>query len=146
MVDPAPPPAQPGAHPVHHGPSLKDVQQSVTNVASRLSVLEGRVMHLQRKTQVTEQGLIKYENETRADIRAFLQRLTELAHKVSEVREKLDAIAGELSSVVRRPEFAVLERYMDLWQPLDFITREEAERLISEARASGIRRTPGKHL
>ncbi|RME31272.1 hypothetical protein D6789_03270 [Candidatus Woesearchaeota archaeon] len=127
-------PQQPSMQPSHHGPSLKELQEAVTSVASRLSVLEGWVANLRRKTQVTEQGLIAYENETRADIKAFLQHLTELAHNVDEVKEQLDAIAGELSTVVKRPEFAVLERYMDFWQPLDFVTRSEAQRLIDEAK------------
>lgn len=137
MADGIPPsniPPQPGMQHTHHGPNLKEVQQSVTRVASRLSVLEGRVTNLRRKTQVTEQSLIEYENETRADIKGFLQNVTDLAHKVSELRERLDAIAGELSTVVKRPEFTVLERYMDLWQPLDFLTRDEARRLIEEAK------------
>lgn len=125
-------PAQPPS-PTH---GLRAITESVNSVASRLSVLEERMANLRRKTQVTEKSLIDYERETRADLKAYTQSVTELAHKVEQVKERLDAIAGELQSVVRKPDVAVLERYMDLWQPLDFVTREEARMLIEQHKKS----------
>lgn len=105
----------------------------VNAAASRLSVIEERMANLRRKSQVTEQSLIEYEHETRADLKAFVQSVTDLARKVEEVKQRIDGIAGELNSVVRKPQFTVLERYMDLWQPMDFVTRDEAKLLIQEA-------------
>jgi hypothetical protein len=34
---------------------------------------------------------------------------------------------------VKKHELMVLERYMDLWQPLSFVTRDEAKMLLKEA-------------
>ena len=111
---------------------LQGVREQVTETASRLSVLEERAVNLQKKTQLTEQGLLEYERETRADLKAVTERLTELARKVEDVREKIDAMAGELGSVVKKHEFTVLERYMDMWEPLSFVTRTEAKMLLKD--------------
>jgi hypothetical protein len=107
---------------------------TVNETASRLAVLEERAANLRKKTQMTEQSLIDYEQEARADLQALTERLTELARKVDEVQEKINAMAGELANVVKKNELTVLERYLDLWQPLDFVTRDEAKLLIEEAR------------
>ena len=107
---------------------------TVNETASRLAVLEERAANLRKKTQMTEQSLIDYEQEARADLKALTERLTELARKVDEVQEKINAMAGELANVVKKNELTVLERYLDLWQPLDFVTRDEAKLLIEDAR------------
>ncbi len=114
-------------------PALQRLNESVNETASRLAVLEERLVNLRKKAQLTEQALLGYEKETRADLKALDGTLTEMSRKVSEVKETIDTMAGELSSVVRKPEFQVLERYLDLWQPLSFVTREEAKLLVKEA-------------
>lgn len=114
-------------------PVLQEVRSQVNEIASRVSVLEERASNLQKKTQLTEQSLLEYERETKADLHALTERLTELAREVEDVREKIDAMAGELGTVVKKHEFLVLERYMDLWEPLQFVTRDEAKLLIKEA-------------
>lgn len=116
--------------------SASPLPERLIDAASRLAVLEERASNLRKKTQMTEQSLIEYEQGTRADLRALTERLTELARKVEEVHEKIEAMSGELSSVVKKNELHVLERYMDLWQPLSFVTRDEAKILIAEALAS----------
>ncbi|MBR9693227.1 hypothetical protein GOV07_04860 [Candidatus Woesearchaeota archaeon] len=115
-------------------PMLQGVREQVSETASRLSVLEERTVNLQKKTQLTEQGLLEYERDTRVDLKALTQRLTELARKVEDVREKIDAMAGELGTVVKKHEFTVLERYMDMWEPLQFVTRHEAKMLLQDAK------------
>ncbi len=115
-------------------PMLAGLKEQVSETASRLSVLEERAGNLQKKTQLTEQTLLEYEKETRTDLKALTAHLTELARKVEDVKEKIDAMSDELSTVVKKHEIQVLERYIDLWQPLDFVTRDEAKMLLRDAK------------
>ena len=139
MVEPALFPNQPSPQPAVPDRTQQPawagkLNDTVNETASRLAVLEERAANLRKKTQMTEQSLIEYDQETRADLKALTERLTELAHKVEEVHEKIDAMAGELSNVVKKNELTVLERYLDLWQPLSFVTRDEAKLLVDEAK------------
>ena len=130
MVDPNlfPPKAPPG--PPLANPRL--VEQ-VNDTASRLAVMEERVSNLRRKAQLTEQSLLEYEKGTRTEVRALSETITDLSRKLEEVHEKVNAMAGELDTVARRSDVLVLERYLDLWQPMSFVTREEAKLLLREA-------------
>jgi len=112
---------------------LSGMSERVNEIASRLAVLEERSGNLRKNGRVTDQSLISYDKETRTTIRALNERLTELAHKVEEVHEKIDAMSAEMNLVVKRHEITVLERYLDLWQPMSFMTREEAKLLVQEA-------------
>ena len=134
LIQEAPAPSRHERHDSMPSPMVQGLQESVNETASRLAVLEERAGNLRKKSQVTEQSLLEYERETRVDVKALGQRLTELARKVEEVHEKIGAMAGELGTTVKRHELKVLERYMDLWQPLSFVTREEAKILMKDAK------------
>lgn len=114
-------------------PGLQRLNEVVNETGSRLAVMEERMVNLRKKSQLIEQSSIEYERETRSDLKALGESLTELSRKVEEVKEKIDAMTGELSSVVKRHELAVVERYIEMWEPLQFVTREEAKLLIKDA-------------
>lgn len=115
-------------------PGLQKLNESVNETGSRLAVLEERMVNLRKKSQLVEHSLIDYEKDTRTELKALTETMLDLAQKVEDVKEKIDAMTGELSGVVKRHEMTVLERYMDLWQPMNFVTREEAKMLIKDAK------------
>lgn len=130
-----------------HVSGLSHLTEQVNETASRLTVLEERMTNLRKKGQLMEQNLLEYERDARTDLKALTERVTELARKVQDVKETIDAMAAELGTAVKKHEFQVLERYMDLWQPLAFVTREEAKLLIREAlekSALSQRASPGR--
>lgn len=131
---PPPPAFRPqGSAPGVPPPGAARLEEHVNELASRLAVLEERLANMRKKTQLTEQTLIGYEQDSHADLHVLTERLTELARKVEEVHEKISAMSGELSNVVKKHEFSVLEKYLDLWEPLSFVTREEAKLLLKAA-------------
>lgn len=114
-------------------PPLQQASAQLGNIATRLKLAEERYTNLQRRNQLNEESLLSFEKETRAEVRALTQQVVELRRHIGEINMKIDAMLGELQQVVPRHEFAQLERYVDLWQPMRFITREEAKRLIEDA-------------
>jgi uncharacterized protein YhaN len=114
-----------------------ELAAQVTGLATRLKLAEERYANLAKRNQLTEESLLQFEREFTAELRATLQQVTELRRKVAEIDQKVDAIQGELSGFVRKHEFATVERYLDLWQPMRFLTRDEAKRLIADAQKGG---------
>lgn len=116
-----------------HGPPAQPVAQLAV-VAAKLKLAEGRYANLQKRNRLTEENLLELDREVRAELRALTEQLVELRRKIQEINLKMDAVQGELANVVPRHEFAVVERYVDMWQPVRFVTRDEAQRMIKEAR------------
>ena len=102
-------------------------------IATKLKLAEGKYANLQKRNRITEDALLALERDVRAELRVLTEQLVEVRRKVQDVNLKVDAIHGELANVVQKHEFTVVERYLDLWQPLRFVTRDEAQRLIKEA-------------
>ena len=51
---------------------------------------------------------------------------------MQELREKLMMVIRELQTVARKDEVKVLEKYINLWNPLKFVTQNEVEQIINE--------------
>ena len=52
---------------------------------------------------------------------------------MQEIREKMGLIIKELQSVARKEEVKVLEKYINLWNPIKFVTSNEVEQIVNDA-------------
>jgi hypothetical protein len=102
----------------------------VTLLATRLKLADERYQNLAKRNQITEESLLSFEREIKLELRALTKQTVELSRHISEINMKMDQMLGELQQVVRKHELTAAERYLELWQPMDFITRDEAKRLI----------------
>ena len=106
----------------------------LTALATRLKLADERYANLSKRNQITESSLLAFEKDMKAELRAIGKQTVELRKHVSEMNAKIDSILGELGTVVQKHELLTAERYLDLWQPMQFLTREEAKRLIQDER------------
>ena len=47
-----------------------------------------------------------------------------------EIDEKLIKLRQEVKSAVKKTDFDVLAKYIDLWQPMSFLTMEDAQKML----------------
>jgi hypothetical protein len=116
---------------------LPSMSAQVTNIATRLKLIEDRYSNLAKRNQLTEGSLLAFEKDIKSELRALTRQTVELRKHVSEINSKVDMMVGELGNVVKKHEFAVVERYLDLWQPMNFVTREQAKRIIEDMKSEG---------
>lgn len=115
-------------------PKTQQPNQRVSSVAARLKMAEERYSNLLKRSQMGEESLLQFEKETRAELKALAQKALELKRHIVEINRKVDAMEGELSSVVHKHEFSTVDRYVDMWQPAGFLTREQAKKMIERER------------
>ncbi|MBW2990813.1 hypothetical protein KY348_03845 [Candidatus Woesearchaeota archaeon] len=108
------------------------ISKNVNNVAANLKILEERYSTLRNKSQVSEQSLIELEKEVRTDIKLLSEDVVDLKRELSDLKDKLRLISDEISNLVNKNEFRVLERYLDMWQPMNFVTKAELNRVLEE--------------
>lgn len=108
------------------------ISKNVNNTAASLRILEERYSTLRNKSQVSEQNIIDLEKEVTEDIKMLSEDLVELKREMNDLKDKLRLISGEITNLVNKNEFKVMERYLDMWQPMNFVTRDELNRLLEE--------------
>ncbi len=115
-------------------PGLIAEMSSILNTLTRGSrILEERYDNLRKKTQMIEQNILTENKKIYAEIKTFEMELTELKREIADINEKITMIISELKDSAKKEDMNVVEKYISMWEPLNFITRQEAERMINEA-------------
>ena len=58
--------------------------------------------------------------------------ILDLKRQINDFSQKLDIIIKELKMTAGQEELNTLKKYLDLWNPSRFATREEVEKIIKE--------------
>lgn len=101
--------------------------------------LEGKVNNLLREVTILKNDYIKKHNDLKGEIKTMNEDVLELKHQREKTLEKMDLIIKELKSTAAREEVMVLRKYIDLWNPMTFVTQRDLERAIDAKLASGSR-------
>jgi hypothetical protein len=110
----------------------ENISTNVTTVGSRLRILEERYVNLRKKAQMTDNNLLDFEKNMNGEVKLVNQEVLELKKQLSEVLERLGQMASELKNVVRQTDFKTVESYLDMWQPMNFVTRNELKKYLEE--------------
>jgi len=114
------------------GPNVKEVAQEVTDMGRRLRTLEERYANLQSKTQLTEQNMISRNRHFTTEIKTLNSDVNEIKKEINEIKERVLSIINELKVTAKKEDVRILEKYINLWEPINFVTRNEVEDIVKE--------------
>lgn len=111
---------------------FEHISKLLAEVSSGLRILEDRYSNLRKKTQLTDQALLDAQRNFSKEERILTEELMDLKMKFQEIIEEVEAMRSELRDVVRQKDLKVIEKYLDMWDQMQFLTRKEAEKIISD--------------
>lgn len=117
------------------GPSeedLRNITNQVNNSILRLRVLEEHYSTLNRRAQLTDQSLIRVNKRLSEEIRILNSDVSEIKMSIDEIKDKVLLIIKEVKSSPRREEFEILRKYIEMWQPVNFVTQKEIESIVED--------------
>ncbi len=116
--------------PRHQANLIKDINDS----SRRLKVLEDRYLTIRKKTQLTDQNMLEMSKRFNSEIVALNGELNKLRILMKDVTEKVNQLITETGGLAKRQELITLNKYVDLWRPMNFITREQMNREFENLR------------
>ncbi|MBN2459315.1 hypothetical protein JXB28_03435 [Candidatus Woesearchaeota archaeon] len=108
------------------------IAKSVNSLAANLRILEERYSNLRGRLQASEQGIIAMDKDIRADVKLLSDDTVEVKRDINDIKDKLRLISSEIKNLVSKNDFKVVERYLDIWQPMNFVTRAELKKMLEE--------------
>ena len=117
------------------GPSITgmaDLSNQLNNLSRRLRVLEERYNNLKKNAQLTEQSLLKSTKDVNRDIQATHSDMVEFRSEFFDLKDKVKLIVKELKACAKTEEVQVLQKYIDMWEPINFVTRDGLDKMIKE--------------
>jgi len=111
---------------------LSAVTSDINTLSRRLRLLEEGFTNLRRFFQVTEENIIAKNKHYSAEIKTLTSDINEIRKEIQELKDKLMLVIRELQTVARKEEVKVLEKYINLWNPVKFVTQNEIEQIVGE--------------
>jgi hypothetical protein len=103
---------------------------AISDLDRRLRTLEERYSNLRQKIQITDQNLIEGERTIMKDFRNSNTELLELNRNVNDFSEKILMFKDEMDSTAQKKDLKVIEKYLELWDPNNFVTRNELREFL----------------
>ena len=113
-------------------PEAIGIASDINALSRRLRLLEEGFTNLRKFFQVTEENIIAKNKHFSADIKTLTSDINEIRKEIQELKDKLLLVIRELQTVARKEEVKVLEKYINLWNPIKFVSQNDVEQIINE--------------
>jgi hypothetical protein len=137
IQDLPPPPKKPMLNFGHSKPvdtvDYSGMSDDINTLSRRLRLLEESTTNLRKFFQVTEENTINRNKHYSAEFKTINSDILELRKEMQDIRDKMLLVIKELQSVARKEEVKVLEKYINLWNPIRFVTSNEVEQIVDDA-------------
>ena len=105
--------------------------------SERVRILESRYNLMRERLLLINQNMIDEYKKISEDIKIIESELKELKKDMFEIKEVLHKIVYELQFFAKKDTLKVLEKYINMWNPLSFVTEEEVLNLIKNSKKRG---------
>jgi IS1 family transposase len=112
--------------------ALTTLSNELNSVSRRLRMLEEHYTNLRRKTQLMDQNMLNRVKKFSTDFKTINSEISELRQMLADINNKILLIIRELRLCAKKEEVNVLQKYVSMWEPVNFITRKEVEDIIKD--------------
>jgi predicted phage-related endonuclease len=109
-----------------------DRSDDFIQLGRRIKVVEEGINNLRKKMLVNEQNDISRHKKILTEEKTTLSEVNELKKEIEEMNRIIKEVINELRNGARKEDVEVLRKYIDMWNPINFVTEETVEKMIDE--------------
>ncbi len=103
-----------------------------SSLERRIRTLEEGLTNLRKIVQVTEENILVKNRHITTEFKTLVSDINELRREMQEMRDKMLLMLKEMQNFARQEDVKVIERYVNMWNPVRFVTQGEVEDLVKE--------------
>ncbi|MBU0470396.1 MAG: hypothetical protein KKA62_03170 [Nanoarchaeota archaeon] len=92
--------------------------------------LESKVNNLLREVDLLKNDFIKRNNQLKKDMKTVMDDVIETKHEQEKILQKMDLIINELKQTAGKEEVMTINKYLEFWNPLNFVTHRDLEKVV----------------
>lgn len=104
---------------------VHDIMQRAAYVEERYKTFEGRLRQLQK-------NVVEHHQELRRLIRDIDKQIVGLKGQVDGITDRMKTFRSEILLRATKEDLAVLQKYVDVWNPFQFVTADQVEDIVRE--------------
>ena len=114
------------------GPDINSIMEQINTVSRRLRVLEERNSNIDKRIQLIEENMLSSHRSINTEIKTTAAEVNDLKKEINAIKETLKLVIQELRECAKKEDVKVLEKYINLWEPVKFVTLNQVEDIVRE--------------
>ncbi len=110
----------------------KSISEVLNEIINRIRLVEGNQTLLNEKLLVTNKSMIEEYRKLTKEIKAIDFELKELKNELENVKKIIKHMTDEIGNFAKKEKVDVLEKYINLWNPIKFVTEKEVREIVKE--------------
>lgn len=106
-------------------------QNLILDMNSRIRILERKQRELKEKVLVINQNMLEEYRTLLSEIKNINQELKSIKDNTLKFQGTFKQIVKEMDSFAGKDQLKALEKYINLWNPFNFVTEEEVIAIIN---------------
>ena len=102
----------------------------LNEVIGRLRSMESKHLLLSEQVLVINKNMIAEHKQLSKQMQLMSEEMKEMRSDMFRLKEAIQDVSKEMQKFARKDKLAVLEKYIDLWNPLHFVTEEEVRKIV----------------
>ena len=118
---------------------VNEQQQSQVNMGQMVGEIVNRVRILESKQNLFAEKMLIMNENMLEEYRKMMDEVKKVVAEVNVVKDEMDNMKSvmrhltqEASGFAKQDDFKVLEKYINVWNPLNFVTEKDVLRLMGK--------------
>ena len=111
---------------------------TLMELTNRLRILEGRYSSTRERMFVMNHNMIDHYKRTNVELKTLNEDMRDMKQDIFTIKETVRHLVQEMENFVRKEQLKVLEKYINMWDPFNFVTQEEVEEIIEKKRIKNV--------
>ena len=139
---PPPPPPRPAnqehkssfsfssSKPTNSGGPSPELAHHMSDVNRRVRMVEESLTNLRKKVELENENTLSDKRSNTADIQAIYEELAETKKIVRTVQDTITKMIKEVQTLAKKEDVQVLQKYVNIWKPIQFVTQQEVTSIV----------------
>lgn len=110
----------------------QDYSEDIIKLNRRIKILEEGLSNLRRKLLVNEQNDLNRHKKVMQGEKANIGEVNDIKKEVENIKITMKEFVGELRTSARKEEVRILKKYIDMWDPVSFVTFDHIDKVVDE--------------
>lgn len=104
----------------------------ILDLNSRIRSLEGKYNLLRDRVLVINNNMVEEYKKLLSEIKGINTDIKEIRDDIFKIKETLKHLIKELSLFAKKDDVKALEKYINIWNPMKFVTESEVKSIIQK--------------
>lgn len=111
---------------------MTEMFNQVNNLSRRVRMVEERQSSIRTKAQIVEANMVDTDKKLMSEIKSTNEEIRTLKHELNDLRGDIKLIIKELQSCSKKEDVKVLEKYINIWEPVNFVTQDQVVNMVKD--------------